>query len=238
MKTLRLLTLLACIFGPAATAAQAATLVQYAFPDAHGAGVETGSGFSPTTVDAGLDALFDMAVKDSSGNVSIGTENPSPNYVTEPVLRVDPLGGANSAAAAVANSVYFSFAIAPEAGKTLGLTNLTFDAARGGGATPRGWALRSSVDGFAADISSADIPTQRQTFTPYDISLGDPQYQGLSSSVEFRFYVYSPSSGSTVEFDNITLNGTVVPEPAGIALIALGAMGCWPLLRRRKRRVC
>lgn len=211
-----------------ASVGQAAVIVQFTFPTAHGAGVETGPGFSATTLAANVTAT---PVADTSGNVIIGTENPTPNYSTQPVLRVDPAGNSSSAAQAVTNNKYFSFTITPDLGYELDLSSLQFKAARGGSSTPRGWVVRTSADGFAANLGSSDIATQRATWTDYTVPLGGAQFQDVTVPLTFRFYVYSPAAGQTIEFDNITVNGEVVaviPEPvtalmAGAGLVLLVA---------------
>lgn len=64
------------------------------------------------------------------------------------------------------------------------------------------------------------------------LDLTDPMFQELSEAT-FRMYVYSPSSGSTIEFDNIRING-VIPEPGTLAM-ALAAAAMVLCRRRRKR---
>jgi hypothetical protein len=85
---------------------------------------------------------------------------------------------------------------------------LTFDAARGGGAMPRGWALLSSVDGFANPIDTQEAMSQRPDLTSYKVDLSGPTFQGLTT-VTFRMYVYVPGGGQSLEFSNVTLNGKV-----------------------------
>ena len=212
------------------------TLVQYTFPTAHGAGVETGSGFNPTTIAAGIDALYNMAVRDTANTITIGTENPTPNYASQPVLRVDPDGSSSSLAQAITNNKYFVFSISPEDGYYLDLLRLDFNAARGGAGAPRGWGLRSSADLFATTLGSSDIGTVRPNWTAYSVPLTAAYFDQVTDALTFRVYIYSPADGSTIEFDDITLVGEAfleqaVPEPATLSLVALGILG---LLRRRR----
>jgi MYXO-CTERM domain-containing protein len=53
-------------------------------------------------------------------------------------------------------------------------------------------------------------------------------------ALEFNNEINGPGSGSSVYFDNLSVNytGTFVPEPAGLALLGIAAI---PLLRRRRR---
>jgi len=228
------IALAAIAFLVVAPAAQADIILQFTFPTADGVGVETGPGLNPTTVHPNLNASVLMAIRDTSNKVTLGTENPTPNYATQPVLRVNPDGNANSAAAAVTNGVFFSFSLEPEAGYVLNLTSLEFKAARGGASVPRGWVVRSSLDAYAADIGTADIPSQRPNWTNYSLDLSGALYQNISGPVTFRFYVYSPAAGSTIEFDDITLNGTAVPEPAAWTLLATGLLVVGLLRKRRE----
>src|SRR5262249_56482922 len=78
-----------------------------------------------------------------------------------PVLRIDPGDMSSSPAQAVAGGRYFEFTVAADLDFFLNLTSLTFLCARGGGATPRGWVLPSSVDNFISNIDSQTVPTQR-----------------------------------------------------------------------------
>ena len=115
-----------------------------------------------------------------------------------------------TAAAAVSNNQWFQFTVGANAGYIMDLSSLTFDAARGGSSTPRGWVLRSSIDAFAANIATATIPTTQPTLTPFSVSLSAPSYQSLVAPVTFRIYGYAPATtGAGNFFDNLTLNGTV-----------------------------
>lgn len=223
----------------AASHAPADIIVQYTFPTQTGAGVETGVGYNPTTVHPNLDLTFDMAVKDTAGTITIEISNPTPNYSTQPVLRVDADGNTGGTTSlerlgnAVANNKYFEFKIRIPTGYNLDLSSLDFVAARGGAGVPRGWGLKTSASGLAAGdafVRWADITTVRATWTSVPVNLSGSAFQDLTGDVTFRFYVYSPGDGSTMEFDNITLNGALTPEPTTLALLGLGALG---LLRRR-----
>ncbi|HPD14904.1 MAG TPA: PEP-CTERM sorting domain-containing protein [Planctomycetota bacterium] len=210
------------------------TLLEYTFPTAGGAGVEVHSSLNPTTVAVGLNPSFNMAIRDTAGTITLGTENPTPNYATQPVLRVDPDGNSSSLAQAITNNKYFVFALQPDLNYELDLLQLEFLTARGGAGTPRGWGLRSSVDGYASTIAGADITTVRATWSSVTVPLPASYFEGITGPVTFRMYVYSPADGSTIEFDNIRLIGeaTLLPEPATMSLLAVGAL----ILVRRRRK--
>lgn len=142
----------------------------------------------------------------SLSNFTLG----SAGYAADPVLIANPPDDdTNTVAEAVANDSYWFFSIAPDAGKTISLTSLTFNVARGGASTPRGYAVRSSVDEFATNLATADVATQRTTFTPVTVDLSGASFQNLSSAVTFNIYVYAPVSGNSLDFDDITINGSV-----------------------------
>jgi hypothetical protein len=220
------------LFGQAAQWAgdlEKPVLLRYTFPTT--AAAETGPGFGPTTVAPLLDASYEMAVKDTAGNITIEISNPGASYAT-PVLRVDPNGNSASLVEAVANDKYFEFSLAPLPDAALNLAGLEFDVACGGGGT-RGWGLFSSVDGFLNAIATSTIPTLRPNFTHVIADLRTPQFQDLAGPITFRMYVFSGNTGATVEFDNFELVGMAVPEPAtvSLALSALLGLAVW---RRRR----
>jgi hypothetical protein len=209
-------------------AAGAAPLVTYNFGSTGQESTnENSPAFNPTTTDGNIVAT---AVKDTSGKVGIEISSAATTPLGAPYNRVDPQNNANSASAAVTNGVYFSFTVTPNA--SMSLTNLQFDAARGGTGTPRGYDIRSSVDNYAATLGTADLATVRPAYTPVNIDLSAPAFQDLTAPVTFRFYVYSTGGGASVDFDNIALNGTATPEPASLTLIGLGGV----VLLRRSRK--
>jgi hypothetical protein len=114
-----------------------------------------------------------------------------------PELRAIP-AVATTAAAAVTSNDYFQFTIHGGAG--LFLKRIQLRAARGGSSTPRGFIIRSSIDGFASDlIPDNPVPTIRTTYTEYDFSTN----LDLTSPVTIRFYIYGPiAGGSSIEFDD------------------------------------
>ena len=128
-------------------------------------------------------------------------------YLTAPALITNPASGATDATTAISANSYFEFTATLPPG--INWTSLTFKAARGGASTPRGYAVRTSADGYATTLKTEDIPTQRTTFTDFEVPLA-----GLPTSapVTFRIYVYSPGTFASVEFDDITITGTVAAE--------------------------
>jgi hypothetical protein len=191
---------------------------------------ESNPAFAPTIQ---MPNVAVSSIRDPRGTVGLEISNapggdPPMTYSTAPFLRLDPQGGSVDAAAAVANNKYFEFTLTPRF--ELDLESLTFNVARGGGSTPRGVVVRSSIDNFAADLFSADIATARPTFTPVNIDLSGPAYQNLMDPITFRIYSYSTGAGASLDYDDITVNG-VIPEPASVAL---AMCACLVLARRRR----
>jgi hypothetical protein len=106
--------------------------------------------------------------------------------------------------------------------------------ARGGAATPRDYAIRSSIDGFATSLTGiVAILTERPTFTPVSVDLSGAAFTDLVSPITFQVRFFTPGVSQNVDFDDIVLNGAVaaVPEPNGLATLVIGAF----MLRRRRR---
>ncbi len=192
---------MAMVFGLAGFVvnAQAAILAQYTFPTIQ---ATPAGNINPTTTGAGMTL---SPITNGATNVYEVSSN---GYASDPELRVGPQS--TTLTGAVGANSYVQFTLTPNGGNELNLTNLTLNAARGGGATPRGWGLRSSLDGYTANISGPnDIPTQRPAWTGYNADLSGAGYQGVTIPITFRIYFYSPATGSTVEMDDIIVNGTV-----------------------------
>ena len=181
-----------------------AVLAQYLFGTVNAG--ESGVGYSADTTASGL---TNSVIGNGGANISVSLAMTG-TYPTNPVCLALTAGVlSDTVAAAVANACYVDWTITPDSGKKFSLTNLTFDIARGGAAAPRGYAIRSSLDAYAANIATADVPTVRSTFTSVDIDLTGPSYQNLTSALTMRMYLYTPSLGQSIEFDSITVNGTV-----------------------------
>ncbi len=164
----------------------------------------TGGVLTPTTTASGVGGS--TAINGSLSSFATGS---GLGYATEPVVIANPTSGATSATLAVTNSSNFSFAITPNAGNSISLTTLTFNIARGGAATPRGYDVRSSADGYATTLGTAAVATTRPNWTAVSIDLSGASFQSTTSTITFRIYIYAPSTVNSLDIDDIVLNGTV-----------------------------
>jgi hypothetical protein len=197
-------------------------IVQYSF---------TGPTWSATTLSAGATATAVTGM----GTLSSFTIESGLGYSTSPVLKANPGGTvSNDVSTAFANGNYFYFTITPDAGMELDLVSLTFSAARGGSSTPRRTGVRTSVTG-TTNLLAADVDTLRPTWSDFSVSLSGPQFQNLTGPVTFQIAVATPSTGSSLEFDDVTVNGEAapLPEPATLALMGAG-LGATLAVRRRR----
>lgn len=215
---------------------------------------ETSAVFNPTSSNP---LVTVTRISDPNGTVGLEASSAATTPANAPFLRIDPQGNSADPNAAIANNKYYQFSISANPGSDVDLSSLTFNVARGGGGTPRGFFVKSSVDNFVAGLAASgtptalsanatnsignDINTARPNYTSVTVDLSGASFQNVQSAsggtVTFRVYTYAPAAGSSVDFDDIALNGTAsaiaVPEPGTIALGGLGAVG---LLARRGRR--
>jgi hypothetical protein len=125
-------------------------------------------------------------------------------------------------------NAYFQVTVTPSTGYYLVLNSISFTLRRStlgtaAGSGPYTWSLRSSVDGFTADLLTGTTTTSYQTF-----SLTLPAaFQTLPGTVTFRIYGFNQttSSGGSNRFvtNNITLKGQAVSGTLAAQSITLSA---------------
>ncbi|MDF3058159.1 MAG: hypothetical protein K0R17_2374 [Rariglobus sp.] len=158
---------------------------------------------------------------------------------------------AASEALAVSAGSYFTFTLTPGslgAGNGINLSSITFDTIANSAATTAGtvsatFFVRSSLDGFSANIGSSFPQSYINTtvVNPVARSVDLSAYQGIVSAVEFRIYVFDDSTdvNRTPRLDNVVLNGAVgaipIPEPATTGLVLAGGLMAFVLFCRRRR---
>jgi PKD-like domain/Secretion system C-terminal sorting domain/IPT/TIG domain len=108
---------------------------------------------------------------------------------------------------------YVEFVVTPTNGYSFTATSISFDEARSGaGAT--NLTLRSSIDGFASDITATTI-----SLTPTVTTTLSGSYSGITSALTFRFYGWGGNNVGDLRLDNIVLNGyTQVLNPTTTSL--------------------
>jgi hypothetical protein len=145
---------------------------------------------------------------------------------------------------------YISFTLTPAAGYALDISSVAFRVAQltGNNTAARGFSLATSADSsdFSTDLAmDGQISGFRATtggFEAFSIDTSAmSQYANITTSVEFRFYGWTPSNGQGIGFDKFTINGSlvpvVVPEPAPASLVAFGGLGiAWLNRRSRSKR--
>ena len=141
--------------------------------------------------------------------------------------------GLTDLAGAIADIDYVSFTIDVAAGYEMDLTSLTLEQGYTNNTTYTGKFLTAdlltSVGGFTAADGVSSITSYATTpqsgFTVYyqswtiDSEFSGVEFQGLTGSTEFRFYLTDNTNSADIihRFDDIVLNGTVtVSNPAPI----------------------
>ena len=135
-------------------------------------------------------------------------------YSTAPSLAVTFNSATTNLAAALGNNSYFTFTLTAGSNVTdLDLNSLTFNAARGGGGVPRGFAVLVTTPTTSDQQVQGDtqLTTQRTDWGPLqNINLSSfASLQNLTAgqTVTFKIPVYSPATNNSLDFDNIAIYG-------------------------------
>jgi hypothetical protein len=106
---------------------------------------------------------------------------------------------------------YFEFKLQPANGYKIDFSNLKFTARKGNTADPVTYVMRSSIDGFTADITAPQTFTgTAPTLLTYDLS----PLSNIKTPITFRLYWYGSdriSGTSLVGIDDFSFNGLVKP---------------------------
>jgi hypothetical protein len=214
--------------------ASAATLVQYTFDTVgDGSGSDTQNA---STVGSDVSAsAFTHSITASpafngahggpiSDTPSLAVAGDNTNWTTDDSL--DP-------------TKFFTFTLTVDAGFAADLTALTFYSNRNSQG-PTAWAVRSSLDAFAADLASGpNGETDADLSAAAALRTVTLNLSSVTGSIEFRIYAFDAGATTQQAFriDDITLDGataaTGIPTPAALpaGLILLSAIA---LLRRRR----
>lgn len=199
LPSVRYVVLSAALLG-LTQAAQAQTLGQYSFTNSTGSEVAFPADAQPTNATLSV--------------MSRGTG-------------VTPSGAGGAFAAidwsttALDAADYFSFSVTPSAGYTLRLDSLRLDERRSGTGV-RDWAIRSSLDNFAANITAVNVPDNTDTRNNTLVTL-PAAFAALNSSVEFRIYGYNAEAAAgTWRIDDVRILGAAVAGTTTVPTVSFG----------------
>ena len=175
-----------------------------------------------TRVNGGGTTLVDSTSPSSYPGAS-GTNN----------IQASAVGGALNPA----TSTYFEFTLTPTSGFAINATGLQLGS-RATTSGPTTITLRSSVDGFVADLGivtqGADSTWRLLTMPGFNIT-GD-----AGVPVTFRIYGSGGTSaaGGNWRVDDISLTATAtaIPEPGTYMLLGIGVLMCAQQFRKRNRK--
>lgn len=114
-------------------------------------------------------------------------------------------------------TVYLQFSITPNSGFELNIASVTLRMRRSNTGSPSGsgptqWCLRSSLDGYTANLSAGSMT---HNYANYNIVLSG--FNGLPTGVTFRLYGYSATVGSggnsRLVLDNVSITGSLFILP-------------------------
>lgn len=109
-------------------------------------------------------------------------------------------------ASGIDSNDYFEFSIAADGGYAVTLTNLAFQERRSNTGI-RDWSLRSSLDGYTADIATTNVP-DNDSDRNHSVAL-DGSFADLAA-VTFRLYGYNAEApAGTWRIDNVALSGSI-----------------------------
>lgn len=116
---------------------------------------------------------------------------------------------------------YFGFSVTPSAGYTLRLDSLRLDERRSGTGI-RDWAIRSSLDNFAADIVTVNVPDD--TNTRNRLVALPAAFASIAAPIEFRIYGYtSEAAAGSWRVDNVRVLGAAVAGTSTAPVVSFGA---------------
>ncbi len=228
------------ILGAAATvtglvAAQAQVTIGYNF--GVGSGSLTSSSGTPVNFSIGAYSVANtvgtLTTNPNSASPSTGYAGSSGNFNYD---NAAPTGAFNNG-----TSGYFSVTVTPSPGYRLTISDFDFGALSVTGATgPVSYALRTSIDSFAADLftpgsftANSTWALKNNTFTSVTGAFGTP--------VTLRLYTYgnaSVTSGTAnILLDDVALTVAAVPEASDCALYGCAAIVGFTWWRRSKKSV-
>jgi hypothetical protein len=220
-------------FGLHSGQAHAITLVTFPFNN----NADGNNGFNYSTFDSTVLSTATVTKGPGLQQYSVATDGLTPDVQvlrTGPGSTISPV----TAADALSNDWYFTIALTPNGSMSIDSINL--DWTRSGTSGVRGWFVRSSLDNYAANLYSNETPAgTAKGLQAASISLSG--FTGLTSQTDFRFYVYTESSGRYMDFSNISFvqGGGSGPAAADVPgpLPLFGAAAAFGWSRRLRKRI-
>jgi hypothetical protein len=123
---------------------------------------------------------------------------------------------------------FFSWTLTPNANFKIDFTSLTGNW-QGSSTGPNNYALRSSLDGFGANIVGGTF-TNNGSAQPFNLNLGAATFDNITSAITFRLYAWNPSGQTAGRFSindftfdgavsaTVVNNNSVITAPASAAL--------------------
>jgi autotransporter-associated beta strand protein len=146
---------------------------------------------------------------------------------------------ANTGSTSAANTTsYFTASFTAVSGTAFNLSSLNYYVGKGGNSDPRGYKIYWSLDNYATVLTGTQLPSGNQQAPALSTVLLSNNASAVAvSSVTFRFYVYAPTNGNSVDWTNISLLGSLyggsggsndTPTPSNIVagtLVGLSSIG-------------
>lgn len=200
----------------------------------------TGGTTDPTAPPTAADLTFGSFVSvGASANPNAGSRF---SFTSQPLGAVNGVDDFTQFTGSLTPTAYFEVSITPLSLIELQIDTISFTVQRSGTGI-RNYAVRSSVDGYAANLPASVNPANANLAVGAGnefqwvldsvttaqngslITLGTP-FANLTAPVTFRFYGWNAEgSGGTFSLDNVTFSGSTrssVPEPTTAVLIGLG----------------
>ena len=201
------------------------------------AGTSTAANFSTADPLAGNDFVllqyqmgqFGPQIQDAAKTASGGNLTPGAGlnyfsadftgYTSSPALIANFVATNSDVATALSNDSVITFTLTVGTNVAdLDLSSLSFNAARGGSSTPRGYAVYVTTPTSTNQLvqAAATVNTVRTNWSPQFVNLsGVSSLHNLTAGkvVRFTLPIFSPSPGSSLEMDDLTVRGAVSPRP-------------------------
>lgn len=119
------------------------------------------------------------------------------------------------------NTKYIQWTLTPGSGDAINFGSLTYTS-QASGTGPTNFAIRSSVDNYAADLANPGA-------TGTTLSLTGAQFQGVASAITFRLYGWGATGDAgTFSVNDFTFTGNIVTAPPQVTVTVSNRSACGP----------